>query len=47
MIRLIVSDRNNKLIAEAVHADSAMMCVDRFWEEGDRVEIAADRKSVV
>ena len=42
MIRLIASDRNNKLIAEAVHADSAMMCVDRVWEEGDRVEITAE-----
>ena len=42
MIRLLVLNQNNQLIAETAHPDTALLCVDREWEEGDRIEIVSD-----
>ena len=42
MIRIRALDSRNTLIAEAAHADTAMLCVDRKWEDGDRIEITAE-----
>ena len=42
MIQILVLDQNNMLIAETIHPDTALLCVDREWEEGDRIEIVSD-----
>ena len=45
MIRLLVLNQNNQLIAETAHPDTALLCVDREWEKGDRIEIVSDPDS--
>ncbi len=42
MIQIVVWDRNDRLIAETGHGENALLCVDREWEEGDRIEIVSD-----
>ena len=42
LIRMLVLDQKNELIAETNHPDTALLCVDRAWAEGDHVEIASD-----
>ena len=42
MIRILALDQNNTLIAGTEHADEALLCVDREWQDGDRVEIVSD-----
>ena len=42
MIRILVLDQANGQIAETVHSETAMLCVDIAWEEGDRIEIMSD-----
>ena len=42
MIQILVLDQKGKRIAETTHADSALLCVDREWEEGDRIEIRTE-----
>ncbi len=42
MIRIRVLEQNHTPVSETVHADSAMLCVDREWAEGDRVEIVTE-----
>lgn len=42
MIQILVFDQKDTLIAEAAHPEAALLCVDREWEEGDRVEIVSD-----
>ena len=39
MIQISVLDRQNTLIAESSHTDTAMLCLDRAWIDGDRVQI--------
>ena len=45
MIRLLVLNQNNQLITETAHPDTALLCVDRKWEKGDRIEIVSDPDS--
>ena len=42
MIRIQILDREDRVIAEASHGDSAMVCADRSWQEGDHIEITAE-----
>lgn len=42
MIRIQILDREDRVIAEASHGDSAMVCADRRWQEGDHIEITAE-----
>ena len=39
MIQILILDRDNTLIAEASHPETAMVCADREWQEGDHIEI--------
>ena len=38
MIQILILDRDNTLIAEASHPETAMVCADREWQEGDHME---------
>lgn len=42
MIHISVLDGQNTVIAEAEHGDTALLCADRGWAEGDRIEIRAE-----
>ena len=42
MIQLRVLNQSNALIAETSPADPAQLCLNRVWQEGDRVEITAE-----
>ena len=42
MIRIRVLDGQGVLIAEAAHAEEALLCADRAWADGDRIEIDAE-----
>ena len=42
MIRILALDQQDRLIAEAIHANTPMLCVDREWAQGDRIEIVSD-----
>ena len=41
MIQIHVWDRDDRLIAETAHGENALLCVNREWEEGDRIEISS------
>ena len=47
MIRLLVLNQNNQLIAETAHPDTALLCVDRVYEAGDTVVITGPRHMTV
>ena len=42
MIHIAALDRQNTVIAETAHEDTAMLCADREWAEGDRIEIRTE-----
>ncbi|MBR2663930.1 MAG: carbohydrate-binding protein [Clostridia bacterium] len=42
MIQILALDQKNTVIAETIHPDTPMLCLDRKWEQGDRVEIVSD-----
>lgn len=44
MITITAKTAAGKIIAEAQHGDEALLCFDRAYAEGDRIEIAADAK---
>ena len=39
MIQVSALDRQNNVIAEAAHEETAMLCVDREWMDGDHIRI--------
>ena len=47
MIRIVVLDAQNRVVMEALHTDTVLLCVDRAWQEGDRIEILTDPDSHV
>ena len=42
MIRITVSDQQNKVVAESFHAETAMLCTDREWTDGDCIEVTTE-----
>ena len=42
MIQILALDQKNSPIAETSHADTALLCVNREWAEGDSIEIISD-----
>lgn len=44
MITILVKAADGTLIASAQSADDARLCIDRAYEDGDTVEILADKK---
>ena len=42
MIGILVLDGRNTVLAQTLHADAAMLCLDREWREGDRIEVTAE-----
>ncbi|MBQ8072882.1 MAG: carbohydrate-binding protein [Clostridia bacterium] len=42
MIYISALDGQNTVIAETAHEDTAMLCADREWAEGDRIEIRTE-----
>ena len=42
MIQILALDQKNLPIAETSHTDTALLCVNREWAEGDFIEIISD-----
>ncbi len=42
MILIRILDGRQNVLAEAAHADTALLCLDREWEDGDRAEILTE-----
>ena len=45
MIRIQAVDAQNRVMAETSHPDTAMLCVDREWAEGDRLVVLTEKDS--
>ena len=42
MIQIAVLNQQNKVLAETLHADTAMLSLDRKWVDGDHIEITTE-----
>jgi len=42
MIQIAVLNQQNKVLAETLHADTAMLSLDRKWMDGDHIEITTE-----
>ena len=47
MITLSVYSAENQLLAQSAHPSEAMLCVDRIYQPGDRIEISGDAEHVI
>ena len=47
MIQISVLDRQNTVLSETVHPEEACLCLDRVWQEGDRIVLKAPEGSHV
>ncbi len=41
LVRISVLDRENTVLSEAAHPEEARLCLDRVWQEGDRIVLQA------